>query len=113
MSVTLSELGLTYKGGYTISDLFDGVNYGVVEPEKRFKVDVNPSGVVLVRCDVAATSRRRSNSNDLSSFHNNNVFGVGAFNEFGRSSPPPVTHRVNPLTNELLFPQHPGPVFRG
>ena len=38
MSVTLRELGLTYSLGYNIADLFDGVNYGVVLPDKRFKV---------------------------------------------------------------------------
>ena len=57
MSVTLRELGLTYPEGYYVTDLFDGVDYGIaVRPDKRFKVDVNPSGIVLVRCGVNAAS---------------------------------------------------------
>ena len=36
--MTLRELGLTNSLGYNIADLFDGVNYGVVLPDKRFKV---------------------------------------------------------------------------
>lgn len=56
VSVTLRELGLSYPGGYSITDLFDNVHYGTVSPDKRFKVDVNPSGVVLVRCDIAKTT---------------------------------------------------------
>merc|ERR1719187_55691 len=35
VSVTLRELGMTYSLGYNIADLFDGVNYGVVLPDKR------------------------------------------------------------------------------
>ncbi|XP_069987902.1 alpha-N-acetylgalactosaminidase isoform X2 [Penaeus vannamei] len=56
VSVTLRELGLAFPGGYAITDLFDGVQYGTVLPDKRFKVDVNPSGVVLVRCEVVKTT---------------------------------------------------------
>ncbi|KAB7507380.1 Alpha-N-acetylgalactosaminidase [Armadillidium nasatum] len=62
VSVTLEELGLTEPGGYDITDLFDGVNYGVVLPSKRFTVDVNPSGVVLVRCEVMAAKRKQRGS---------------------------------------------------
>lgn len=54
--MTLRELGLAFPGGYAITDLFDGVQYGTVLPDKRFKVDVNPSGVVLVRCEVVKTT---------------------------------------------------------
>ncbi|KAF2355717.1 Glycoside hydrolase family 27 [Trinorchestia longiramus] len=104
VSVTLAELGLTYPGGYSITDLFDGVNYGVVEPSKRFKVDVNPSGVVLVRCDLAPSFRRHSNvfpssSNQIGSFHNLAV--------------PGVTRRVNPLTNDVFGAPRPGHTFPG
>ena len=56
MSVTLRELGLGFPGGYAVTDLFDNVHYGTVLPDKRFKVDVNPSGVVLVRCEVVKTT---------------------------------------------------------
>lgn len=85
--MTLRELGLANPEGYSITDLFDGVHYGTVQPDKRFKVDVNPSGVVLVRCEVAKhgaagartpfrpTPTERTFRNP---FHNNNLF-----NNFG------------------------------
>ncbi|XP_063866968.1 alpha-N-acetylgalactosaminidase-like isoform X4 [Scylla paramamosain] len=88
ISVTLRELGLANPEGYSITDLFDGVHYGIVQPDKRFKVDVNPSGVVLVRCEVAkhgaagARAPFRPTPTDRSfrnPFHNNN----NLFNNFG------------------------------
>ncbi|KAG0722260.1 Alpha-N-acetylgalactosaminidase [Chionoecetes opilio] len=87
ISVTLRELGLANPEGYSIRDLFDGVHYGTVMPDKRFKVDVNPSGVVLVRCEVAkhalavGSLHLRSQPTDRTfrnPFHNNNLF-----NHFG------------------------------
>ena len=42
--MTLKELGLDNPSGYHIQDLFDNHNYGTVTPDRRFKVDVNPSG---------------------------------------------------------------------
>lgn len=44
VSVTLKELGLDHKDGYHITDLYDDYDYGIVTPDRRFKVDVNPSG---------------------------------------------------------------------
>ncbi len=44
MSVTLKELGLDNPTGYHIEDLYDDHVYGIVTPDRRFKVDVNPSG---------------------------------------------------------------------
>jgi len=53
VSVTLKELGLDNPNGYHIEDLYDNHVYGVVTPDRRFKVDVNPSGsVVIIRCDI-------------------------------------------------------------
>jgi len=53
VSVTLKELGLDNPTGYHIEDLYDDHIYGVVTPDRRFKVDVNPSGsVVMIRCDI-------------------------------------------------------------
>merc|ERR1719350_737479 len=53
VSVTLKELGLDNPTGYHIEDLYDEHVYGVVTPDRRFKVDVNPSGsVVMIRCDI-------------------------------------------------------------
>ena len=42
--MTLRELGLDHTEGYHITDLYDDYDYGIVTPERRFKVDVNPSG---------------------------------------------------------------------
>ena len=42
--MTLSELGLDHRDGYHILDLYDDYDYGIVTPDRRFKVDVNPSG---------------------------------------------------------------------
>ena len=47
VSVTLRELGLDHTEGYHIMDLYDNYDYGIVTPERRFKVDVNPSGSKL------------------------------------------------------------------
>ena len=44
ISVTLKELGLDNPAGYHIEDLYDDHVYGIVTPDRRFKVDVNPSG---------------------------------------------------------------------
>lgn len=86
VSVTLRELGLAFPGGYAISDLFDGVHYGTVLPDKRFKVDVNPSGVVLVRCEVIKS------------------LGFGGVNGGNRAQfrqPPPQSAFRNPFHNQL------------
>lgn len=45
--MTLKELGLDHPEGYHITDLYDDYDYGVVTPDRRFKVDVNPSGSKL------------------------------------------------------------------
>merc|ERR1719213_47451 len=53
ISVTLKELGLDNPSVYHIEDLYDDHVYGIVTPDRRFKVDVNPSGsVVMIRCDI-------------------------------------------------------------
>jgi len=53
VSVTLRELGLDHGDGYHITDLYDDYDYGIVTPERRFKVDVNPSGsVVMIRANI-------------------------------------------------------------
>lgn len=61
VSVTLKELGLDNPSGYHIQDLFDNHNYGTVTPDRRFKVDVNPSGsVVMIRCDITKAKTRQN-----------------------------------------------------
>nr|XP_053645018.1 alpha-N-acetylgalactosaminidase-like isoform X1 [Cherax quadricarinatus] len=84
VSVTLRELGLDFTGGYSITDVFDGVHYGTVLPDKRFKVDVNPSGVVLVRCDLVKST------------------GFGTRSQF--REPPQQNAFRNPFQNNLFSP---------
>ncbi|KAF4531754.1 hypothetical protein B566_EDAN014494 [Ephemera danica] len=50
VAVTMQELGLAFKGGY--EDLYEEVNYGILSPETKIKVKVNPSGVVILRANV-------------------------------------------------------------
>lgn len=52
VSVTLKELGLDYEGGYQCVDLYDGVQFGTLLPNETIVTKVNPSGVVMVRCNV-------------------------------------------------------------
>lgn len=62
VSVTLRELGLDHVDGYHITDLYDNYDYGIVTPERRFKVDVNPSGsVVMIRADIHKGKLRLGN----------------------------------------------------
>ncbi|XP_012269897.1 alpha-N-acetylgalactosaminidase isoform X2 [Athalia rosae] len=52
VSVTLKELGLAYPEGYRVEDLYEDVDYGVLTPQTKIKVKVNPSGVVILRADL-------------------------------------------------------------
>jgi len=62
VSVTLKELGLDNPSGYEIEDLYDDHFYGVVTPDRRFKVDVNPSGsVVIIRCNIVKGKEQSQN----------------------------------------------------
>lgn len=56
VSVTIRSLGLTFSGGYNITDLFDGRHLGIFKPSETFTTMVNPSGVFL----AAATPLRSS-----------------------------------------------------
>ena len=53
--MTLNELGLDHVDGYHITDLYDDYDYGIVTPERRFKVDVNPSGSKYPEPCISAT----------------------------------------------------------
>lgn len=44
VAVTLRELGLQSPTGYRVEDLYEDVNYGVLSPNTKIKVKVNPSG---------------------------------------------------------------------
>ncbi|XP_059619087.1 alpha-N-acetylgalactosaminidase-like isoform X2 [Phlebotomus argentipes] len=52
VAVTLRELGLVSPSGYRVEDLYEEVDYGVLSPQTKIKVKVNPSGVVILRADV-------------------------------------------------------------
>ena len=56
ISVTLKELGLDNPSGYHIEDLYDDHVYGIVTPDRRFKVDVNPSGSKSLSSPLAVAS---------------------------------------------------------
>lgn len=57
VSVTIQELGMLNPSGYQTEDLFASQSYGVLFPADRLKVDVNPSGVVMVSCSAVAPRR--------------------------------------------------------
>lgn len=44
VAVTLRELGLQSLSGYRVEDLYEDVDYGVLSPQTKIKVKVNPSG---------------------------------------------------------------------
>lgn len=44
VSVVLSDIGLAYKDGYQVHELFDGKELGFYKPSDKFAVMVNPSG---------------------------------------------------------------------
>lgn len=69
--MTLRELGLQSPTGYRVEvlvfyfdlnqisnflghfkDLYEDVDYGILSPQTKIKVKVNPSGVVILRADV-------------------------------------------------------------
>ncbi|XP_026481041.1 alpha-N-acetylgalactosaminidase-like [Ctenocephalides felis] len=49
---TLKELGLVAPAGYHVEDVYDRTNYGLLYPEDRIEVHINPSGVVFLRANV-------------------------------------------------------------
>lgn len=44
VAVTLRELGLQCPSGYRVEDLYEEVDYGILNPHTKIKVKVNPSG---------------------------------------------------------------------
>ena len=69
----MKELGLDNPTGYYIEDLYDEHVYGIVTPDRRFKVDVNPSGSELLSCLIST-----ENCNYLLQYFN---FNVANFNK--------------------------------
>ncbi|XP_039295186.1 alpha-N-acetylgalactosaminidase [Nilaparvata lugens] len=62
VAVTLQEMGLVAPGGYRIEDLYEDVDYGVLTPQTKIKVKVNPSGVVILRADVQPIPYRQQST---------------------------------------------------
>jgi alpha-N-acetylgalactosaminidase len=52
VAVALHEMGLLSPTGYRIQDLYEDVDYGVLTPQTKIKVKVNPTGVVILKADV-------------------------------------------------------------
>lgn len=52
LTKSLKELGLDAEFGYLVKDLFDGIEYGVLYPEYKLSVRINPCGAVLIRAIV-------------------------------------------------------------
>lgn len=48
MNTTLFKLGLTNESGYDLTEVFDGINYGIYKPMDSFAFFVNPSGVFMI-----------------------------------------------------------------
>jgi len=107
VSVVLNELGLDYHGGYHIRELFDGHDYGVVAPTSKFSVDVNPSGCVMLRCDITKPENlnyvRRPLSQDEQYSSPPRRYNVKDYNSI-------YTNSLDKLNNRGPF--HPGPVSR-
>lgn len=52
VAVTLRELGLQSLSGYRVEDLYEEVDYGVLSPQTKIKVKVNPSGNLALGFEV-------------------------------------------------------------
>jgi len=57
VSITLRELGLDSAYGYQVQELFDGLNLGVRRPGDLLSLNVNPSGVVMVKCTALSKKK--------------------------------------------------------
>ncbi|XP_073994860.1 alpha-N-acetylgalactosaminidase isoform X2 [Rhodnius prolixus] len=64
VAVTLLEMGLISPDGYRIEDLYEDVDYGVLLPQTKIKVKVNPSGVVILRATVQPPSFTQTTAYD-------------------------------------------------
>lgn len=52
LSVTFKEMGLIFKHGYQVKDLFEEKNYGIVQPEHTFTVLIKPTAIVMVKATI-------------------------------------------------------------
>jgi len=66
------ELGLTHEAGYRVEDLYTKKDYGILSPDDKITVDVNPSGCVMLRFTVASAFQKQLVPFGLSSNLNQN-----------------------------------------
>ncbi|XP_033219390.1 alpha-N-acetylgalactosaminidase-like isoform X2 [Belonocnema kinseyi] len=59
VTVTLKEIGLDYSAGYRCEDLYNNVTYDILKPRMKITVRVNPTGVVMLRCDLKIVKRAK------------------------------------------------------
>jgi alpha-N-acetylgalactosaminidase len=59
VSVINRELGLTHELGYRVDDLYTNKDYGILSPDDKITVDVNPSGCVMLRFTVASAFQKQ------------------------------------------------------
>ena len=57
ISVNLASVGLTHLSGYSVMELFDGIDLGVIYPHQNLTVSVNPSGQCNNKCIIAFSCR--------------------------------------------------------
>jgi len=106
VSVTLKELGLDHGDGYHITDLYDDYDYGIVTPDRRFKVDVNPSGsVVMIRANLHNGAKRLSNFIDRDASPRKDDQGLVI--DHGNVGFIPNVDGQHPLGGRFSFPSFP------
>jgi Alpha galactosidase A C-terminal beta sandwich domain len=52
VSALLTDFGLRNPAGYNVTEVFDGTFIGVLKPDSRLKISVNPSGVFFGRAEI-------------------------------------------------------------
>ncbi|ODM93453.1 Alpha-N-acetylgalactosaminidase [Orchesella cincta] len=71
VSVINRELGLTHEAGYIVEDLYTNKDYGILTPDDKITVDVNPSGCVMLRFTVASAFQKAH-------LPQNHIFGLSS-----------------------------------
>jgi len=65
VSMALSTLGLNHPAGYAATDVFAGKSLGHLKPQDTLTIDVNPTGIVLVRFNILPGSKGKGETNAL------------------------------------------------
>jgi len=55
ITASLSALGLDQQLGYLVEDLYSNKDYGILLPESKIKVNVNPTGCVILKFTLASS----------------------------------------------------------